>query len=295
MSIPKIIHYCWFGANPMPEDQIKYVSGWKKILADYEFKFWNEQNFDVNSIKFTKQVASVQKWGFIVDYVRAYAVFNYGGIYFDTDVEVIKSFDDLLDNVCFAGFQEGLTINPGIGFGGEKGCKIALEIMNYYKNYNFIKWNHSLNLTTSSKIISKILLKHGVKLNNKYQKLPEITIYPYDYFSPRLHSTGQTKISENTYSIHHQVISWASEKTRRKRKEKWDYYEYIYKKYGNDEVVVKLCENDVNRMTLKQLYKIAINRTIEKILGEQMYDKLINYFTIKTSGKNNHENQAISK
>jgi len=273
MSIPKIIHYCWFGTKPMPENEAKYVSGWKKILPDYDFKLWNEQNFDVNSTKFTKQVASARKWGFIVDYIRAYAIFNYGGIYLDTDVEVIKSFDDLLDNVCFAGFQEEFRINPGCAFGGEKGCRIALEIMNYYRNYKFIKWNGSLNLTTSSVILSKILKKYGVKPDNKYQKLPEITIYPNDYFSPKLHSTGQTTISENTYSIHHQAVSWASEESRKARNEMW----YFYEKYGSDEELVKLYQNVINVIPLKKLYKTVIKRTIKRIIGDKMYDKLKSY------------------
>lgn len=119
-------------------------------------------------------------------------------------------------------------------------------------------------------ILSKILLKHGVKLNDKYQTLPDITIYPSDYFSPKIYSTGQTRTSENTHSIHHQVISWASEKSRQSRKEKWDFYE----KYAGDEFLVKLYQNDINKMSLRQLYKIVIKRTIKKIIGKHLYEKL---------------------
>jgi mannosyltransferase OCH1-like enzyme len=158
MAIPKIIHYCWFGDNSMPENEAKCIANWREVLPDYEFKLWNEHNFDVNSTRFTKQVASVYKWGFIVDYIRAYAIFNYGGIYLDVDVEVIKSFDDLLDSTCFVGFEDEHHVNPGSAFAGEKGCAVALDMMNFYKDYEFINKDGSLNLTPSPQILSRILL-----------------------------------------------------------------------------------------------------------------------------------------
>jgi mannosyltransferase OCH1-like enzyme len=233
MAIPKIIHYCWFGGNPIPENQAKYIEGWKKILPDYEFKLWNEENFDISSVKFTQQVASARKWGFIVDYVRAYAVYNFGGIYLDTDIEVIKRFDDLLDTNCFAGFENETCIAPGLIFAGEKGCEIALEIMNFYKDYDFIKSDGSLNLTTSPRIFSQILLKYGFQANNSYQKLKTITIYPIEFFSPKSFKTGIVTITKNTYSIHHFEGSWLSEKGHKEIKERWDFYA----KYGDHKYV----------------------------------------------------------
>jgi len=271
MAIPKIIHYCWFGNKPIPELEAKYISGWKKKLHDYEFKLWNEHNFNIDSTKFTKQVASVYKWGFIVDYIRAYAVFNCGGIYLDTDVEIIKKFDDLLDAACFVGFEEVGKVNPGSAFGGEKGCKIALEIMNFYENYDFIKEDGSLNLTPSPKILSSILLKYGFKQNDMYQKLPEITIYPCEYFTPKSFKTGRTKITENTYSIHHFAGSWVPEEKQELIHERWDFH----KKYGDDEYLVGLYEQvkehrkkNVDFISLKKLYRIAIKRTFSKLLGK---------------------------
>ena len=142
----------------MPKDQEAYVEGWKKLLPDYEFKLWNESNFDVNIVPFTQQVAEARKWGFIVDYVRAYVVYNYGGIYLDTDVELIKPLDDLLqNNVCFGGFENEIlgkyNIAPGLIFAGEKGSIVAKDIMDFYSNHNFIKKDGTLDYTTSPKIL----------------------------------------------------------------------------------------------------------------------------------------------
>lgn len=213
--IPKIIHYCWFGGNPMPEDQEAYVESWKKLLPEYKFKLWNESNFDVNTVPFTQQVAQAKKWGFIVDYVRAYAVYNYGGIYLDTDVELLKPLDDLLENnKCFGGFEAAFSfkyyINPGSIFAGEKECIIAKEVMDFYSNYNFRRKDGTLNLTPSPIILSNILNKYGLKLDNTYQELGVFTAYPLDYFCPMEFGTRKITLTENSYSIHHYALSWST-------------------------------------------------------------------------------------
>lgn len=266
--IPKIIHYCWFGVNPMPETEANYVSNWRKILPDYEFMLWDEQNFDIYSTKFTKQTASVQKWAFVSDYVHAYAVYNYGGISLDTDVEVLKKFDDLLDNKCFAGFNCEHYVNPGSAFGGEKGCKIALETMKFYENYNSFNRKGILGLSSSPIILSEILLNYGFQQNNTYQNLPEITIYPSDYFSCKSYDTGKIEISKNTYSVHHFSGSWLTKNTQKPVQERWAFHE----KYGNDEYLVNMYKQleflrnrSVDNMRLKKLYKIVIKRTINKL------------------------------
>jgi mannosyltransferase OCH1-like enzyme len=210
--IPKIIHYCWFGGNPMPKNERAYVEGWKKLLPDYEFILWDENNFDINTVPFTQQVADAKKWGFIVDYVRAYAVYNYGGIYLDTDVELLKPLDDLLEtNICFGGFEnESLgkyNIAPGLIFAGEKGCIIAKDIMDFYCVYNFKKEDGTLDLTPSPVILYEILKEYGLKQDNTYQELGVFTAYPSDYFCPMSESRRIT-LTKNTYTVHHCAASW---------------------------------------------------------------------------------------
>ncbi|GHU76616.1 glycosyl transferase [Spirochaetia bacterium] len=209
--IPKIVHYCWFGGNPLPELALKCIASWKKYCPEYELTLWNEVNFDINTVPFTAQVASVKKWGFIVDYIRAYVVYNYGGIYLDTDVELLKPLDIFLNDVCFSGFEDEKYVNPGNIFAGEKGCSISKEIMDFYASYNFIQEDGALNFTPSPKIFTNILLKHGLKKNNTYQKLGVFTAYPTEYFCPKDFITGKINITANTYSIHHYDSSWFSD------------------------------------------------------------------------------------
>jgi mannosyltransferase OCH1-like enzyme len=261
--IPKIIHYCWFGGKPMPENDAAYVEGWKRILSNYQFILWNEQNFDINTVLFTQQVANVKKWGFIVDYIRAWAVFHYGGIYLDTDVELLKPLDDLLvDNRCFGGFENERFVNPGSIFAGEKGCCIAKEIMNFYSTYNFIQNDGKLNLTPSPKILTEILLKHGFVQNGTYQILTEgiFTAYPIDYFCPLSFKTGQLKITENTYSIHHYDGTWLS-----KIEKKYITIRYkIFKQFGDNQFskrlisfiyIIKRIETEGIFLTIKYYYR----------------------------------------
>ena len=238
--IPKIIHYCWFGGEP-PELAEKCVASWKKYCPSYQYILWNEKNFDINTVRFTAQVAGIQKWGFIVDYIRAWAVFNFGGVYLDTDVELLKPLDDLLDgNVCFAGFEDMEYVNPGSIFAGEKNCAIAKEVMDHYSNYDIYSGGSGENLIPSPRIFTNILLKYGLVKNNSYQELGAFTAYPSDYFSPKSFTDGTLNITENTYSIHHYDGSWLSKRMRRLLEEK----QYIEKNIRNKTIktiLKKIC------------------------------------------------------
>lgn len=227
--IPKIIHYCWFGRNPLPELAQKCIASWKKYCPDYEFLLWNEDNFNINIAPFTAQVSKIKKWGFIVDYVRAYVVYYYGGIYLDTDVEMLKPFNhDLLKNICFSGFENEKYIAPGLIFAGEKWCHIAKVLMDFYASYSFVKKNGKINLTPSPKIFTNILLEYGLMQNNTYQNLNVFTSYPTEYFCPLSYKTGLLTVTQNTYCIHHYDSSWMPDNLKRYTMRKYK----LINKYG---------------------------------------------------------------
>ena len=211
--IPKTIHYCWFGGNELGEKEKKCIESWKRIMPDYKIIRWDESNYDTNKNDFIKNAMKYKKWAFVSDYARLDIIYNYGGIYLDTDVEVIKSFDDLLKNKSFYGFESNQFVANGLGFGAEKNNEIVRENMDLYTNINFDINN--LNSISCPKITTEILKKHGLILNNKFQQLDFATVYPKDFFCPKNYSTGELKVTENTFSIHHYSMSWHSLRDKR--------------------------------------------------------------------------------
>ena len=207
-EIPRIIHYCWFGGKEKPEIVKRCIKSWKDILVDYEIKEWNESNFDINSNLFVKQAYEAGKFAFVSDFVRVNALYNYGGIYLDTDVEVFKSFDDLLDNDSFWGFEEKNYIATST-IGCKKGNKLIKEFLSKYDDKKFIFENGQENLETNVSIVSEIISSLGVEMNNKYQKIEGLaTFYPQEYFSPYDYINCYSKATSNTYAIHHFYKSW---------------------------------------------------------------------------------------
>ena len=207
-EIPRIIHYCWFGGKEKPEIVKRCIKSWKDILVDYEIKEWNESNFDINSNLFVKQAYEAGKFAFVSDFVRVNALYNYGGIYLDTDVEVFKSFDDLLDNDSFWGFEEKNYIATST-IGCKKGNKLIKEFLSKYDDKKFIFENGQENLETNVSIVSEIISSLGVEMNNKYQNIEGLaTFYPQEYFSPYDYINCYSKATSNTYAIHHFYKSW---------------------------------------------------------------------------------------
>jgi mannosyltransferase OCH1-like enzyme len=257
----------------MPDDEAGYVEGWKKLLKGYEFKLWNEENFDVHSTLFTEQVAKAKKWGFIVDYVRSYAVYNYGGIYLDTDVEVIKSFDSLLENnICFSGFEDEEYVAPGLVFAGEKGCVIAKEVMDFYSGFRFANDKWPSNMITGPASLTNLLSKYGLQRNNTYQNLKGITVYPSEYFCPKSFRTGILNITDKTYSIHHYKASWLSDHDKKKIDERWRTVAEYSSSNLSGELANKfddLISNDITTMPIGCACKIILKRIIKKILGKK--------------------------
>ena len=206
-KIPKKIHYCWFGGNPLPEDAKKYIESWKKYLPDYEIIRWDENNFDFSVNDYVREAYENKKWAFITDYVRVYVLYNYGGIYMDTDVEVLKPLDRFLEHEAFSGFEDKENIPTGI-MASKKGNKWMKELLDYYKDKHFIV-DGKIDYTTNVTVITNITKKnYGLKQNNKYQDLKYVTIYPNDYFCPKDHINGDIYLTENSYCIHHFAGSW---------------------------------------------------------------------------------------
>lgn len=207
--IPKIIHYCWFGSKPLPELALKCIESWKKYLPDYEIKEWNEQNFDVNIIPYTKEAYQSKKYAFVSDYARFFILYKYGGIYFDTDVEVIKPLNPILDKGPYMGYEKGTElVAPGLGLAVELQNSLYKEILQEYEQLHFLNDNGTQNLTTIVVITTNILRKYHLVPNGQFSKIKNITIYPSEYFCPISTMDGKMTITDNTYTIHHYAASW---------------------------------------------------------------------------------------
>lgn len=205
--IPKIIHYCWFGKNKIPEATLKYIDSWKKYCPDYTIKEWNEENFDITSCRYVKEAYKAKKWAFVTDYVRLYALYEEGGIYMDTDVEVIKPLNKFLDLQAFTGFETETSVPTGI-MASEKGLPLFKELLTDYNNRHFVDENGCIDLTTNVVMITKTLKKYGLELNNQIQTVQGLTLYPKIVFCPKSYETGKVLLSDETYTIHHFAGSW---------------------------------------------------------------------------------------
>ena len=208
-KIPKIIHYCWFGGKDKPEVIKKYINSWKEKLRDYEIKEWNESNFDISSNIFVKQAYESGKYAFVSDYVRVYALYNYGGIYMDTDVEVKQPFsDEILGNDSFWGFEEKNYIATST-IGTKKGNKLIKRFLDSYDGKEFIKEDGEIDTLTNVAIVSNIIEGIGIRLDGTYQRIEGIcTVYPQEYFSPYDYINCYSKETKNTYTIHYYYKSW---------------------------------------------------------------------------------------
>lgn len=207
--IPKTIHYCWFGGNPLPELAKKCIASWKKYCPDYEIIEWNETNYDIAKCAYMKEAYQSQKWGFVPDYARFDIIYHHGGIYLDIDVELLRNIDHLLVNTAFMGFESQNFVNPGLIIGGEQGNEALKKIMHWYETHHFIKESGEMDLTASPAIVSPILGEMGLRNEQSVQLLNgSLTIYPKDYFCPMDYYTGNLNITENTISIHHYYASW---------------------------------------------------------------------------------------
>lgn len=206
--IPKTIHYCWFGRGEMPELAQKCISSWHKHMPDYEYKLWNEDNFDVNSVPYTKEAYEARKYAFVTDYVRLWALYTEGGVYMDTDVEILKPLDDLLHLSAFTGYEGSKTRPPVTGLmASESGGEWVREQLDSYKDVHFVKEDGSYDTTTNTIRISTIMRNNGFVQDGKYGVYKDLHVFPTEYFCPR-QTTGEYLLTENTYCDHHFMGTW---------------------------------------------------------------------------------------
>lgn len=204
--IPKTIHYCWFGRGEKPKLAQKCIASWKKFCPDYEIIEWNEDNFNADMNGYTRMCCEQKKYAFLSDYVRLHVVEQYGGVYFDTDVELLRPIDALLDNEAFFGFESNEYVNTGVGFGAEAGNPTVKAMLAEYDS--LLDGEHGVigcpNLNTQA------LIKLGLQLDGRHQELEHAVVYPADYFNPYDDPTGRLSKTKNTYSVHWYAKSWLS-------------------------------------------------------------------------------------
>lgn len=215
MSIPKVIHYCWFGRGKMPPLAEKCIKSWQKYCPDYEIVCHTEDNFDVTENRYAKEAYKAGKWAFVSDYARLKIIYEQGGIYLDTDVELIKPIDDLLKTGGFMGFDDNGIIATGLGFAAEKGNELVGAFLKDYDDIPFVLEDGSYDLTPCPDRNTKTAQSLGMDLNKKEQTFMGIRFLPEDYLCPMKYDTGKKIITKNTYSIHHFSASWTSATAKR--------------------------------------------------------------------------------
>ncbi|MBR6261907.1 MAG: glycosyl transferase [Prevotella sp.] len=212
----KTIHYCWFGRNPLPASAKKCIESWRRHFPGYEVREWNEDNFDVNIIPYTRDAYAAGKYAFVSDYARFWILYHHGGLYFDTDVEVIRPMYDLIANGSFMGFEKddvkhaekAPVIAPGLGLYAELGNSVYAEILSHFEQMSFYLPDGTFNSYTMIPMVTELFQEKGLVLRDEQQTVAGITIYPNDYFNPFDDITGVLRKTPNTRSIHWYAKSW---------------------------------------------------------------------------------------
>lgn len=248
--IPKIIHYCWFGGNSKPKLAEKCIKSWKKYCRGYQIIEWNEDNYDLSKAPlYVRQAYEAKKWAFVTDYVRLQVVYEHGGIYLDTDVQILKKLNDLLQHNAYFGFESDENVATGLGFGAVQGCPIIKELMDDYQAIPFLKENGSFDMTPCPVRNRDVFVRHGLKLDGTRQILADdILILPQEYLSPISGGNGLI-CTKNTVSIHWYAASWMPEE---QRKEMEEYCDWMKKKRTME----------------------FLSKTGKKLLGDNLYQKI---------------------
>lgn len=213
--IPRIIHYCWFGKSDLPDEYKRYIESWKKFCPDYEIVRWDESNYDYTKTLYTKKAYEAGKYAFVSDYARLDVVYTCGGVYLDTDVEMLRNIDRLLKNKMFCGFEQGNLINTGLGFGACKGFEHLRRMRDSYHEVSFENSNGSLNLTACTKYQTDYLKGLGLKRNGRFQIVEDIRVFPRTVLAPLDFYGVQSHYSKYTHMVHHYAATWFQGKRER--------------------------------------------------------------------------------
>lgn len=226
-KIPKIIHYCWFGKGPLPPSAVKCIESWKRVMPDYEIKRWDESNYDVNKNQYMKEAYQAKKYGFVPDYARFDILYQHGGLYFDTDVEIIRSLDDLVQRGPFMGLEAGSIkgfvktlykdkkpnfvhsrLAPGLGIAGPAKFPLFKKVLDIYSNKHFIKSDGKLDLTNSTQIFARDIKFTKIEKVENFALCDDLYVYPKEYFCPLGYVSHKLRITENTRTIHWYDATW---------------------------------------------------------------------------------------
>ena len=251
--IPKKIHYCWFGKAPLPQSVRKCIESWKRYCPDYEIIQWDESNYDYTKNQYMLDAYNAKKFAFASDYARLDIIYTYGGIYLDTDVEVIRNLDELLVYDCFVGFER-TSVALGLGFGAKKGNPDIKALLDEYESRDFINKDGSFNLTPIPKYTTNYFVKKGLVCNDTRQTIGTVTFFPTEFFCPKNILTGECVITSNTFSIHHYDATWWNESERKEhekqvqlhKKSKWLWRIYNGIKIMKEEGIVSLIKKMKN-------------------------------------------------
>lgn len=215
--IPKIIHYCWFGGKPLDELALKCINSWKKYFPDYEIIQWNEQNLDINQMEFMKKAYMNEKWAFVSDVARLIVIYNFGGLYFDTDVEIISNYEDVLKNDTqgFMGYEKTNAVSTGLGFGAVPKHPFVEALIKVYKELDYDQYSECLSEIACPILTTRLLVSHGYIVEDRMQECCNFLIYPSEYFSPIDYMSGRLTKTELTHSIHWYNGSWNTEETKK--------------------------------------------------------------------------------
>ena len=216
--IPKTIHYCWFGGGQIPKEYQRYIDSWRRFFPGYEIKRWDESNYDVHCIPFSSEAYGVGKFAYVSDYARLKVLYEHGGVYFDTDVEVIRPMDDIIAKGAFMAFEKNsnamngeiLNVAVGLGFAVEPHNPVLREILDFYEGHHYIYPDGHMEQITIVRIVTDILKKRGLCRSDVPVEVDGITIYPWDYFCPVEFMSSKLEITDNTRTIHHYSASWMS-------------------------------------------------------------------------------------
>lgn len=225
-QIPKVIHYCWFSGNPMPKDLEDCIDTWKEVCPDYEIICWNEKNYDVNRIRYTREAHAMRKWGYIPDIVRLEKLYEYGGFYFDTDVKIIRNLEPLRYERAFCSRERAGHINFGGGSGCVKGCEVLKRILDFRIDEPFDLGGGRYNAEASGYYESTPLMELGLEIEDTNQKLEGINVYASEFFSPYNYINGENIQNENTFSIHCFNGSWTGDGNSKRNETREKYNEF---------------------------------------------------------------------